>query len=104
MICSRCKKYPAVVFLTSNDKKDPSQGLCIKCAKDLKIGPVTDLMDKMGISDEDIDMVQEELADLIPLDENGELKDGEELYSKMLSSDPESFSFINNLFNNSNSK
>ena len=65
MICSKCKKYPAVVFLTQGADKKPNMGLCIKCAKEMGVKPVIDLMDKMGISDDDIETVQDQLTDLM---------------------------------------
>ncbi len=65
MICSRCKKYPAVVFLSQGKDKCAQSGICIKCAKELGIKPVVDLIDKMGISDDDIDLVQDQLSEFM---------------------------------------
>ena len=48
MLCSRCKKRPAVVFIATNTNSSNTQGLCLTCAKELGIKPVTDLMDKNG--------------------------------------------------------
>ena len=46
MLCSRCKKRMAVVFITRMEgDKSVNEGLCLKCAKELNIKPVTDLMD-----------------------------------------------------------
>ena len=54
-ICSRCKKYPAVVFVTRTQNGKPVQdGLCLKCARELKINPISDLLDRFGVSDDDI--------------------------------------------------
>jgi len=56
MTCSRCKKRPAVVFMTRLEgDKTINEGLCLVCAKDLGIKPVDDLMKKFGISDEDLE-------------------------------------------------
>ena len=56
MLCSRCKKRMAVVFITRMEgDKSVNEGLCLKCAKELNIKPVTDLLDKMGITDEQLD-------------------------------------------------
>ena len=54
-LCSRCKKRPAVIFITrmEGDKSTP-ESLCLQCAKELNIKPVTDLLEKMNLSDEDI--------------------------------------------------
>ena len=62
MLCSRCKKRPAVVFVTNNQSKDaPTTGYCLTCAKELGIKPVDDLISKMGISDEDPEAVQDQI-------------------------------------------
>ena len=59
MMCSRCKKRLAVVFLTRMDGDKPvNEGLCLKCAKELNIKAVTDLLDKMGITDEQLDAME----------------------------------------------
>ncbi len=53
MLCTRCGKRPAVVFVSNNNSKDaPTAGYCLTCAKELGIKPVEDLISKMGISDE----------------------------------------------------
>ncbi|MEG0755193.1 MAG: ATP-dependent Clp protease ATP-binding subunit [Oscillospiraceae bacterium] len=61
-LCSRCQKNPAVIFITKMDGNDTkSEGLCLKCAKELHIKPVEDMMQKMGISDEDLDGITNEM-------------------------------------------
>ena len=50
MICIRCKKRPAVVFVSTDKDTGSPSGYCISCAKELGIKPVNDLMEKMGIS------------------------------------------------------
>ena len=66
MICSRCGKRPAVVFVTNNNSKEsPTVGYCLTCAKELKIKPVEDLISKMGISDEDLENVQDQMNSLM---------------------------------------
>lgn len=71
MLCSRCKKRPAVVFMSTGMNADASQGLCITCAKELGIKPVTDIMNKMGITDEDIDAVHEQFGTLMEMGDEG---------------------------------
>ncbi len=68
-LCSRCKKRPAVVFITrmEGDKSTP-EGLCLKCARELNIGPVTDMLNKMNISDEDLDSMTEEMMNMFGMD------------------------------------
>ena len=56
MLCSRCKKRQAVVFISTiqgNEKRD--EGLCLICAKELGVPQVNDYLEKMGISDEDLE-------------------------------------------------
>ena len=54
--CSRCGKNPAVVFITKyENNQTKNEGLCLKCARELHIKPVDDVLDKMGISDEELD-------------------------------------------------
>ena len=66
MLCSRCKKRMAVVFITRMEgDKSINEGLCIKCAKEMNIKPVTDLLDKMGITDEQLDAMDDQMAGLM---------------------------------------
>ena len=66
MLCSKCKKRMAVVFVTRMEGDKPiNEGLCIKCAKEMNIKPVTDLLDKMGITDEQLDAMDDQMAGLI---------------------------------------
>jgi len=63
-ICARCKKNPAVVFVTRLDAQtgaSAQEGYCLKCAKDLNIGPVASIMQRFGISDEDLEVLNNEL-------------------------------------------
>ena len=51
MLCSRCKKRPAVVFITRMEGDKPvNDGICLTCAKELGIKPVDDLLQKFGIT------------------------------------------------------
>ena len=66
MLCTRCGKRPAVVFVTNSNAKDaPTVGYCLSCAKELGIKPVEDLISKMGISDEDLETVQDQMNTLM---------------------------------------
>ena len=75
MLCSRCGKRQAVVFVSNNAQKDaPTAGYCLTCAKELGIKPVEDLISKMGISDEDLETVQDQMNTLIQgMGENGDM-------------------------------
>lgn len=73
MMCSRCKKRLAVVFMTRLEgDKTINEGLCLKCAKELGLKPVSDLMDKMGITDDDLENMSDQMMDMFGSDgENG---------------------------------
>ena len=62
MICSRCKKRPAIVFIATSKDLSDTKGLCIVCAKELGLKPVSDIINNMGISEEDLDAMQEQIA------------------------------------------
>ena len=70
MLCSRCKKRMAVVFVTRMEgEKTFNEGLCLQCAKELGIKPVEDLMNKMGISGDELDAISEQMMNF---DEEGD--------------------------------
>ncbi|MEA4920048.1 MAG: ATP-dependent Clp protease ATP-binding subunit [Clostridiaceae bacterium] len=63
-ICSRCKKNLAVVFVTKIENGETkNEGLCLKCAKELGIKPVADIMDRFGITDSDLENMTKELME-----------------------------------------
>ncbi len=82
-LCSRCQKNVAVVFIRKVENgKTVNEGLCLKCAKELNIKPVEDLMHNMGITDDDIEGLSAEMTEALngieeipvtdePNDENG---------------------------------
>ncbi len=64
MLCSRCKKRMAVVFVTRMEgDKTYNEGLCLQCAKELGIKPVEDLMNKMGITGDELDAISEQMGE-----------------------------------------
>lgn len=65
-ICTRCGKNAAVVFITRIDQNSNStqEGLCLKCAKELGIKPIDHLMEQMGITEDTLDMLAEEIGSL----------------------------------------
>ena len=66
MMCSRCKKRVAVVFMTRMENgQTVNEGLCLQCARELGIGPVNELMDKMGITEEEMDNMNEQLMSMM---------------------------------------
>lgn len=74
IMCSRCHKRPAVVFLSPTGDAKESRGLCLVCARELGIKPVNDLLDKMGITDEQMEAMESELNELVS--ENSDDADG----------------------------
>ena len=97
-LCARCGKNMAVVFITRIENGEShNEGLCLKCARALHIKPVDEVMERMGLSDEDLDSITgdmqqllqsaEDLADLSK-DEEGENDDGKTA----------TFPFLNRLF------
>ena len=77
MLCSRCKKRQAVVFVTRMEgDKTYNDGLCLVCAKELGIKPVSDMMEKFGITDDDVEQMDEQLGELMNL--SGGEEEGEE--------------------------
>ena len=61
-LCSRCHKNVAVIFVTRIEGGETkNEGLCLKCAKELGIKPVEDMMQKMGINDEDLEGLTNEM-------------------------------------------
>ena len=61
-MCSRCHKNVAVIFITKLEGGETkNEGLCLKCARELGIKPIDDMMKKMGISDEDLDNLTNEM-------------------------------------------
>ena len=97
-MCSRCGKNIAIVFITKIENGETkNEGLCLKCARELHIKPVDDLMEKMGISDEDLDTLSGDMMSALSGVES--LMDVENMDSD---SDDEgktaTFPFLNRLF------
>lgn len=68
MLCSRCHKNPAVFFISKIDgDKTTNEGLCIKCAMELNIGPVKQIMDQMGISEDEMNDVAEQMNQMMEI-------------------------------------
>ncbi|MBR4362544.1 MAG: ATP-dependent Clp protease ATP-binding subunit [Ruminococcus sp.] len=66
IMCSNCKKRPAVVFITSvqgNEKKN--EGLCLACARERKIPQVSEYMERLGITDEEIDQLSDQMMGML---------------------------------------
>ena len=79
MMCSRCHERPAVIFITKieGDKSTP-EGLCMKCASELNIGPIKQMMQSMGITDEDLEAANEQLESMMGMMPMGDDDDDDE--------------------------
>lgn len=101
-LCSRCHKNLAVVFISKIENgKTVNEGLCLKCAKELGLPQVEDMMKRMGISDEDLDTLNSEMLQAFNGEENMEdLPDGEEGGDEEEDGNTATFPFLNRLFNN----
>ena len=104
MLCSRCKKRPAVVFVSSGNSSSDAKALCVPCAKEMGIKPLENIMDKLGISEEDVmEGMSQQFSDILG-NENDE-EDGSESDEDL---DDENFTkggattfpFIKGLFSN----
>ena len=74
-MCSKCGKRPAVVYVSTSASDSDTKGYCLVCAKEMGIKPVTDIMEKMGISEEDLTNMQSQMDELM---ESGLLPDNME--------------------------
>ena len=103
-LCSKCKKRPAVVFLSdvSNPNAEPN-GLCLVCAKELGIKPIDDMLKKMNISDEDIEQMSEQFMDIMSLD-GGDPDDAELNEDTFDLGTAPAMPMLNNIFGNFGSK
>lgn len=66
LICSKCKKRPAVIFVSRIDgDKTTQEGFCIKCAMELNIGPIKQMIQNMGISEDELESVSEQFGEML---------------------------------------
>lgn len=66
MVCSRCKKNPAVIFVSRMEgDKTTNEGYCIKCAMELNIGPIKQMMENMGITEDQLDDISEQMESMM---------------------------------------
>ena len=96
-ICSRCHKNMAVIFITKVENGETkNEGLCLKCARELHIKPVDDVINRMGLSDEDLDSLSSEMMDALggpeALSDTGDGADDED------EGKTATFPFLNRLF------
>ena len=105
-LCSVCKKNTAVVFVNRVvDGKPQLEGLCLSCAKERGINPLSSMMKQYGASDEDIENLNEQFEEIVS-SLSGESELPEELAEELNMDDPNSpfSSMLSNLFPNMNSQ
>ena len=101
-MCSRCGKNVAIVFITKIEAgQTKNEGLCLKCARELHIKPIDDVINKMGISDDDLDSLTGDLSSamsglesLMPVEEGDDSIEDDGKTA--------TFPFLNRLFGGSN--
>ena len=92
-LCSRCQKNVAVIFITKVENgKSTNEGLCLKCAKELGIKQVDEIVERMGITDEDLDGLNNEMMSLMQPEED---EDDDDIGSRTAT-----FPHMNRLFGN----
>lgn len=65
-LCSRCKKNPAVFYITKMEgDKTSSEGLCLSCAKELGIAPLNQMIDNFGVSDDELDNLNSQMSEFM---------------------------------------
>ena len=94
MLCAKCKSRPAVVFVTRMDGNEShNEGYCLRCAKEMNIGPVNQMLEKFGISDEDMEQMESQMSDMLAMaEEEGADEEG------FSPGGAPSFPFLQNLF------
>ncbi len=90
-LCSKCKKRPAMVFISDPSQPNAQpQGLCLVCAKEMGVKPINDMLEKMNITDDDIEQLSEQFGDIMSMGENDD--EGFDLGTAP------AFPFLNNIF------
>ena len=104
-LCYKCKKRPAVVFVAPMGSDTEPQGLCLMCAKDAGIKQIDNMLNQMNITDEDIEMMNEQMDGFMGMmnaDEEGMLPvdtdDDEENASGFSFGGAQTFPFLNSIF------
>ena len=75
VLCSKCKKRPAVVFVTrmDGDNNAQNEGFCLSCAKEMNLPPVSKMLERFGISDEDVEQMEEQMTEMLAtMEEDGD--------------------------------
>ena len=116
-LCAKCKKNPAVFFITKMENgKTTSEGLCLSCAKELGIAPINQMIDNFGVSDEELENINNQMSEFMESMEGmpgmdgdlsemlGQISGGEDVEGGAATAPLDAFKdFFNNLGSNSNS-
>ena len=98
-LCSKCKKNVAVIFVTKiEDGNTVSDGYCLKCAKSMGMQPVDDIMKRMGISEEDLESLSNEMMSAFDGMESLMASEQPEEEEEEVDSRTATFPFLNKLF------
>ena len=104
-LCSKCKKNVAVIFITKVENgKTLSEGLCLRCAKDMGLKPVEDMISRMGLSEEELEGLSNEMMDAFQgvegLMATEQDRDADDEDAEEMDSQTATFPFLNKLFGN----
>ncbi len=106
MLCSRCKRRTAVVFVSSGKDMSGTEGLCAPCAKEIGIKPLENIINKLGVSEEELSEMQEQFAGILDANLNCETPEKEyededdEEDENFVKGGAATFPFIKGLFSN----
>lgn len=101
MLCYRCKKRPAVVFISNDKNSSNAQGLCLTCAKELGIKPINYIMENMGVSEDELNAMEEQFSDFLSSQgEEHESDDSEDEDNGFTVGGATTFPFIKGIFSN----
>lgn len=98
MLCSKCKKRPAVVFISEGKDSESTQGLCLTCARAMGIKPLDKLMQSLGMTSEEMDAMNEQLEGLMSFPDDDDSADDFEDFAP---GGAATFPFLKNIFSGS---
>jgi len=94
LLCKQCKKNAAVIFMTKIENgKQTQEGLCLKCARKSNIGPINQLFDNSGMSDEELDALNDQMGEFMK-------NMTPEMMGDMIKSMGQSDNMLSNIFSN----
>ena len=97
-LCTKCKKRMAVVFISRMDgSQTTNEGYCLKCARSLNIPQISEAVKQMGISEEDLELMEDEMAGLF-----GQIAPESDNDDDEVDSQTATFPLLNQLFGGSN--